>query len=120
MNDTQQGSRSRHEIWLEPLLVWALLIAILAASAWSAFLPLGAFNSTVNLFLAALMLLVLAMFLMDLRNAKSVLRLVAAAGLFWVIFLFALTFTDYLTRRPTAGTEPPVHSRTLANGFHSG
>ena len=117
MNDTQQRSRSRHEIWLEPLLVWLLLLAILAASAWSAFLPLGAFTPTVNLLLAAFMLLVLVMFLMDLRNAKSVVRLVAAAGLFWVIFLFALTFTDYLSRRPTVGSELPVHGSVQAHGF---
>ncbi|MGB6537812.1 MAG: hypothetical protein WBF58_17820 [Xanthobacteraceae bacterium] len=94
-------SRSRHELWLEPLMVWLVLLAILAASAWSAFLPLGAFNPTINLLLAALMLAVLAIFLMDLRSATSVLRLVAAAGLFWVLFLFVLTFTDYLSRRPT-------------------
>ena len=119
MNDTQQHSRSRREIWLGPLLVWLLLLAILAASAWSAFLPLGSFNPAVNLLLAAFMLLVLAIFLMDLRNAKSVLRLVAAAGLFWVIFLFALTFTDYLSRRPTVGTALPAHDPALANEFHT-
>jgi hypothetical protein len=39
-------------------------------------------------------------------------RLVAAAGLFWVIFLFALTFTDYLSRRPTASPQPS-HSAAL-------
>jgi len=119
MNDTPRRSRSRREIWLEPLLVWLVLLAILAASAWSAFLPLGAFNPTVNLLLAALMLLVLATFLMDLRNAKSVLRLVAAGGLLWVVFLFALTFTDYLSRRPTIGPAPPVHSSILASGPHA-
>ena len=109
---------SRHDIWLEPLLVWLLLLlAILAASAWSAFLPLGALNPTLNLLFAALMLFVLVVFLMDLRNATSVVRLVAGAGLFWVIFLFALTFTDYLSRRPTAGTELPVHGPVLAHGF---
>jgi len=45
------------------------------------------------------MLLLLATFLMDLRHAGPVVRLVAFAGVLWVIFLFALTFTDYLSRR---------------------
>ena len=35
---------------------------------------------------------------MDLRNAKPLIRIVAAAGLFWTIFMFALTFNDYLSR----------------------
>lgn len=85
-----------------PALVWLVLLILLAASAWSAFFPLGALNPTINLLLAAVMLFLLAAFLMDLKNASALLRLVAAAGLFWVIFLFALTFTDYLSRRPTA------------------
>lgn len=104
---SQPRAPSYRELWLEPVLVWLLLLAILGGSAFTAFLSLGAFNPTINLLLAALMLLVLATFLMDLRSAGPVLRMVAAAGLFWVIFLFALTFTDYLSRRPTAGLSPP-------------
>jgi len=106
----QQRSSLYCELWLGPALVWLLLLAVLAASAWSAFLPLGPFNPTINLLLAGLMLFILAAFLMDLRSASPVLRLVATAGLFWVIFLFALTFTDYLSRRPTAGALPEVRS----------
>ena len=94
MNDTPRQSRSRREIWLEPLLVWLVLLAILAASAWSAFFPLGAFNPAVNLLLAALMLLVLATFLMDSEMPSRYPDLVAAGGCLGR-FLFALTFTDY-------------------------
>lgn len=93
---------------LGPLIVWLVLLGLLAGSAWSAFFPLGKFNPTINLLLAALMLFLLAAFLMNLKDARPVLRLVAAAGLFWVLFLFTLTFTDYLSRRspqplPAAG-----------------
>jgi hypothetical protein len=35
---------------------------------------------------------------MDLRNATMLTRIVAAAGLFWVVLMFALTFSDYLSR----------------------
>jgi hypothetical protein len=35
---------------------------------------------------------------MDLQNARMLIRTVAVAGLFWTVFMFALTFTDYLSR----------------------
>lgn len=88
-----------------PILVWLILLVILAASAWSAFFPFHALNPAVNLLLAAVMIFLLATFLMDLRHASALLRLIAVAGLFWMTFLFALTFTDYLSRR-TTGSPP--------------
>jgi hypothetical protein len=36
---------------------------------------------------------------MDLRRSSTLLHLFAGAGLFWSIFMFALTFADYVTRR---------------------
>ncbi len=62
------------------------------------YLPLGTGNIAINLLIAAAMIALLVVFLMDLRNAKAVLRLVAAAGLFRTIMMFALTFNDYLSR----------------------
>ena len=83
-----------------PATVWLILLVLLAASCWSAFLPLGAYNTALNMVLAAIMLLVLATFLMNLGQASALLRLIASAGVLWVIFLFVLTFADYLSRRP--------------------
>lgn len=96
-----------------PLLVWVILLVMLGVSAGSAYLPLGSLNPTLNLLIAAAMLFVLATFLMELKDASALLRLIAAAGLFWVIFLFALTFTDYLSRRPTAS--PSTSQSALVN-----
>jgi caa(3)-type oxidase subunit IV len=97
---------TQRQLWQGPIIVWLVLGVILAASAYSAFIPLGALNPTINLALAAVMLLLLATFLMDLKSASPVVRLVAVAGLFWVIFLFTLTFTDYLSRRPSVPVIP--------------
>ena len=85
-----------------PILVWAVLSALLAASCASAFLPL-AYNVAINLALAAAMVMLLAMFLMNMRWSSALLRLVAVAGLFWLALMFALTFSDYLSRTGTAG-----------------
>jgi len=85
-------------IWKGPALAWLGLIALfLATLAW-AYRPLVSGLFAINLGIAALMIALLATFLMDLRNAKALIRIVAAAGLFWMVFMFVLTFTDYLSR----------------------
>lgn len=95
MNGDRRDSR---HLWLGPGMVWLGLLALFAVTSGSAYLPLGVFNIAVNLFIAAVMIVLLAIFLMDLRRSSALLRLLAGAGLFWSIFMFALTFTDYLSR----------------------
>ena len=89
----------RHSWWLwqGPGLVWFALVALFGASLGSAYLPLGNGNITVNLLIAAIMIVLLVSFLMDLKSAKALIRVVAAAGLLWLILMFTLTFNDYLT-----------------------
>ena len=106
----RQAGETRRPTWRElalgPVIIWLVLLVILGASAGSAFIPLGSFNPALNLALAAVMLGLLGTYLMELRSAPPVIHLVVGAGLFWVIFLFSLTFTDYLSRRPTAHSNP--------------
>ncbi len=88
----------RRRLWVGPAAVWLGLLVLFAITCWSAYIPLGVFNITVNLLIAAVMIVLLAMFLMDLRHSSALLHLLAGAGLFWTIFMFTLTFTDYLSR----------------------
>jgi caa(3)-type oxidase subunit IV len=85
-------------IWKGPGLVWLALMACFLASLGWAYLPLRDGSLTGSLLIAALMITLLAAFLMDLRNARALIRIVAAAGLFWSMIMFVLTFTDYLSR----------------------
>jgi cytochrome c oxidase subunit 4 len=98
MSDDRSHSRSVWPLWKTPLAVWVVLLVLLAISAGSAFLPLGPANAALNLAIAAVMLGLLATFLMNLRWANALVRLFAISGLFWLIFMFALTFVDYLSR----------------------
>jgi cytochrome c oxidase subunit IV len=95
MNGT---SPSPANLWRGPLLAWAVLVVLAAINLGSAYVPLGAGNVALNLLIAAVMAVVLAVFLMDLQNAKTLIRVVSVTGLFWMIFMFALTFSDYLSR----------------------
>jgi cytochrome c oxidase subunit 4 len=94
-------SRSEQEarwLWKGPALVWVLLLLLFAASLGTAYLPLGGGNIAVNLSIAAVMIVLLVTYLMDLQSAQTIVRVIAAAGLFWLILMFSLTFNDYLSR----------------------
>lgn len=80
------------------LAVWLVLIVLLAVSAGSAYVPLGPFNAPLNLLIPAVMIVLLAAFLMNLRWSNALVRIIAASGLLWLAFMFALTFTDYFSR----------------------
>jgi len=93
---------SRHaghrRLWRGPAFAWGVLVLLFGISLGSAYIPLGAGNLVLNLSIAAVMAVVLAVFLMDLRNSQILVRIVAVAGLLWLVLMFALTFSDYLSR----------------------
>jgi cytochrome c oxidase subunit IV len=80
------------------VLVWLALLGLLAATAASAYLPMGDWNSAVNMGISSIKALLVAVFFMHLRHAGALLRLVAIAALLWLALLFGLSWTDYATR----------------------
>jgi len=85
-------------IWLRLIAVWIALIFLGLASLGSAYLPLNAFNTPLNLTIAGIMVILLWLFLMDLIGSDALIRLIAVAGVVWLSFMFALTFSDYFSR----------------------
>jgi cytochrome c oxidase subunit IV len=85
-------------IWLRPVAVWVALVLLGLMSLGSAYLTLNAFNTPLNLAIAVIMVILLWLFLMDLIGSDTLLRLIAVAGVVWLSFMFALTFTDYFSR----------------------
>jgi cytochrome c oxidase subunit 4 len=80
------------------VLVWLALLVLLAASAGSAFVAMGAWNTALNLAIAACKAALVAMFFMRLRGSHVLVRLAAAAGVAALAILFALSASDYATR----------------------
>ncbi|HJU71467.1 MAG TPA: cytochrome C oxidase subunit IV family protein [Paucimonas sp.] len=80
------------------LLVWLGLMALLALTFGSAWLPLGIWNGIINLGIAALKAGLVAAFFMHLNTGSGLIRIVAAAALFTLALLFALSGGDYATR----------------------
>jgi cytochrome c oxidase subunit IV len=96
-NRDASGVRTR-DLWFGPLLAWVGLMVLFAINLASSYVPLGRANVVINLLIAAVMAATLFIVLMDLRNAKALVRVAAVAGLFWMMMMFSLTFSDYLSR----------------------
>src|SRR6202012_5700683 len=71
MSDRGGDTRAR---WLGPAIAWLSLLVLFVLSFGSAYMPLGTGNVALNLAIAAVMLAILVAFLMDLRNATSLVK----------------------------------------------
>ncbi|MGI9024577.1 MAG: cytochrome C oxidase subunit IV family protein [Burkholderiaceae bacterium] len=80
------------------LFVWLALMVLLLLTLGSAYVSLGWLNSVINLAIAAAKALLVMLFFMHLRSGHYVLRIVAAAGFFWLALLIGLAMTDFATR----------------------
>ena len=83
------------------VLTWLALMAFLALTLGSSYLPMGAWNSVANLAISCAKALLIAVFFMHLRHAGALLRLAACIGLLWLALLFGLSWTDFGTRIPS-------------------
>jgi cytochrome c oxidase subunit 4 len=110
MDGDQMTREQRGHVW-----TWLALLALLALTAASAWLPLGVWNGVLNLVIALAKAALVAWRYMALRRHDSVPRLVAATGLAALLLLLCLTAADYGTRvlRPAPWQAPPS-ARPLA------
>ena len=76
----------------------AALMVLLALTVVAYFMHLGPFGVVVALGIAFAKALIIALVFMHVRYGSRLTRLFAAAGVFWLLILFGLTFSDYVTR----------------------
>jgi cytochrome c oxidase subunit 4 len=84
--------------------VFGALIVGTALTVGAAFVDLGALNNVVMLLIASVKALLVILFFMHVRWSTRLTWVVAASGFVWLIILFGLTMTDYLTRGWVEGT----------------
>jgi cytochrome c oxidase subunit 4 len=96
------------------VLAWLLLLVLAGASAGTAFLGLGVWATVVQFGIAAIQVAIVFILFMRLKGPASLKWVFAAAGFFWLLFLYGLTMTDYASRNgwPSA----VVGSRTHGAG----
>jgi cytochrome c oxidase subunit 4 len=84
--------------------VFAALLVGTALTVGAAEVDLGALNNVVMLAIACTKALLVILFFMHVRWSTRLTWLVAASGFVWLLILFGITMTDYLTRGWVEGT----------------
>lgn len=84
--------------WREPVLIAAVMIALLAVNLVLANLPLGWPGSLLIVAVAGIQAGLVLWYAMEVRREEGLVKLFALIGLFFVTVMFAVSLTDYLTR----------------------
>jgi cytochrome c oxidase subunit 4 len=80
------------------IFVWMSLLILLAVTVAVSYIPLGWMNAAVVVGIAITKAVIIIMFFMHVRYSPRLIWVFAGAGFFWLCILFALSFSDYLTR----------------------
>jgi cytochrome c oxidase subunit 4 len=84
--------------------VFAALLVGTGLTVAVAFVDLGALNNVLMLGIAMTKALLVILFFMHVRWSTRLTWVVAASGFFWLLILFGITMSDYLTRGWVEGT----------------
>jgi len=84
--------------------IFAILLVCTALTVGVAFVDLGPFNIVAALTIACFKAVLVVLFFMHVRWSTRLTWVVAASGFFWLLILFGLTMTDYLSRGWVPGT----------------
>jgi caa(3)-type oxidase subunit IV len=81
------------------IAIWGALIVLLFAVFGLSHLKFASAGTPIILALAVVQMLLVLAFFMRLRHSAKLVRLASLAGFCWLLFLFILAFSDYLTRQ---------------------
>tara|TARA_R100001143_G_scaffold63276_1_gene69290 strand:+ start:702 stop:983 length:282 start_codon:yes stop_codon:yes gene_type:complete len=89
-----KATRVRHRF----VGLYCLLLGLLGANMVGTLIDAGALAIPIRLSVAGVMVVVIATTFMRLRQSSPLVQVVAVMSLLWIMFLFVLTFADFLTR----------------------
>lgn len=78
--------------------IWATLMVFTAITVFAATIELHVFNIVVALLIATIKGTLVVLFFMHLRYSTKLTMVTVIAALFFLIILFGMSMTDYLTR----------------------
>ena len=78
--------------------VFAALMVLTALTVWAAFQHLGVWNTPLALTIAVAKALLVALIFMHLKGSPKLPIFVVLASVLWLVFLIAITVSDYATR----------------------
>ena len=80
------------------LVIFGALMVFTAITVAAAFVDMGALNNVVMIAIAVTKATLVVLFFMHVKYSTRLIPLVAAIGFGWLLILFGITMSDYLTR----------------------
>ena len=96
MSDTHEHHIVTPATYLRVLVALMILMGLTVLAAEFEFGHVG--NLALALVIAACKMVTIALFFMHVKYSSKLTMVFAAAGIFWLLIMFALTFADYLSR----------------------
>ena len=89
--------------------VWVALLLLLLVTVAVSYIHLGWLNPAAAVGIAVVKATIIILYFMHVRYSPRLVWVFVAAGFFWLCILFAITFSDYLTRGylPSPTVWPP-------------
>lgn len=87
---------------------WLALLALLALTLASAYVPMGQGNVAINFAVAFAKTVVVMVLFMHAAASGGFVRLLAVAGFAWLLVLAGLGWVDYGTRDPANASRPAL------------
>ena len=85
-------------------MVFLALVVGTILTYLAALVDLGPLNNVVMLTIACVKATLVVLYFMHLRWSTNLTKLVAVSGFFWLLIMFSITMSDYLTRGWVPGT----------------
>ncbi len=80
------------------VLIWICLVIGTAVTVFAASKDFGAMNTPIALAIAVTKASLVVIFFMGVRHNTPLTKLVAISGFIWILILFGIGMSDYLTR----------------------
>ncbi|MBN9147978.1 MULTISPECIES: cytochrome C oxidase subunit IV family protein [unclassified Nitrobacter] len=98
MSEIRRPERRLWRPFVDLVLCWIGLLALLGLTVTLSYQPLASFNFPVAMTIATIKAGLVAAIFMELRHRSGIIRAFAAAGFFWLAILLWLGLMDFLTR----------------------
>ena len=98
------AENGEHHSALPYLLVWVALLILTFTTYLTGRMHLGTWALPLALVIAVTKSLLVILFFMHVRWSTRLTWVVVASGFFWLLIMFSLTMSDYLTRGWVEGT----------------
>jgi cytochrome c oxidase subunit 4 len=82
----------------EYLAIFAALMVLTVLTVWVAFQDYGAYNDLIAMSIACSKGLLVVLYFMHVKYSSKLTWVFAGSGFLWLLILFALTLSDYVSR----------------------